>query len=103
MWPSRFAETADECRVGSFKEPQRSLQPGMPGELGINGGKLLQAFSLANIGDERYFCRFVFGFPTEFVEFADQVYRQVINAEVSPVLERPEESAFSRAAETGDD
>src|SRR5437867_3103772 len=102
MRPPRFAESPDERGVGRFEKPKSDIVASLPFELRIYGGELLQTASLANVGYESD-SAFLFGLPAEFKEFADEADGKIVHAEESPVLQRSEESALSRAAEAGDD
>ena len=49
------------------------------------------------------FGRFAFGFQNQFVEFAEQADRKIIDAKKTTILEGPEKGSLSRAAQAGDD
>src|SRR5262245_36598003 len=103
MWPARFAESANQRRIRGFKKPQRNRQSCVFFQFLIDGGKFAQRLAFADIDDHRRFGRLTLRLYDEFVEFAQQTEREIIDAEKTPVLERPEEGSLSRPAHPGND
>ena len=72
-------------------------------ELGVDRRQLAKALAFANVDDHGDFRGVVFGLQSEFVEFADESNRKVIDAEVAAVFKGPEEGSLSGTAQTCDD
>src|SRR5262245_5506364 len=101
MGSARLAKAADQGCVRCFQKPERDISAGLTFQRRIHAGKLLQGFALANVCDESDF-GLLFRLPAQFEKLAHETDRKIIDAKKSPVLERPEKSAFSRAAQAGD-
>src|SRR5579864_813905 len=95
-------EAADQGVVRGFEKHQRRLEV-VARESSVHGGKLAQRFPAPNIDHHGGALDAAVRLAAALGKLGDQIHRQVIDAVEAQVLERLQDRAFARPAESGDE